>query len=701
MYELSIAAKYLIPRWKQLSVSIISMVSVLVITVVVWLVVVFFSVTNGLTSSWIDKLIALTAPVRIVPTSHYYHSYFYLADSISEASDYNLKTLAEKLHAADSDPYNPESDEELPFNWPAAELDSEGKLKDPVKTAFTAINSLKGIPGLSAGDYEMTIANLSLKLQREQSQNTLSQSSYVGSLDPENPRLLNAIKQPSMADLSNLLASLAQRFNESSDEQPGLIQLEDKEIVQKRLKAFFSHVTIRKLIVPEKGWRLPRELLPQNAVWDVTLVKRNNYLQRIIVNQETGRAAGQQSINGLTLEPGKLKVEDNQLVLISPDAGATPIPAYAQLYLSPGSVIDAELIESSLSDAHDSTALKFNMQIPVQGQTLSGSASYGFLQIAKASINTHFSSEPRYSPFWMYGLQTSKSEAVKLFLPTMEGLGEGVLLPKSFQASGVLAGDRGYLSYYAPSISSVQEQRIPVFVAGFYDPGIIPIGGKYVLTSKEITTLIRSFYDHEEAPFSNGINVRFESPDDADRVKNMLEKAFDEAGISPFWKIETFREYEFTRDIIQQLQSEKRLYTLLATLIIIVACSNIISMLIILVNDKKMEIGILRSMGATSFSIALIFGTCGVVMGAVGSLLGTLAAFITLKNIQPLVDFIGRMQGYEMFNPVFYGESLPSEISFEALSFVVATTAFISLVAGIIPAIKASLLKPSAILKAE
>ena len=48
MYELSVARKYLVPRWRQLSVSVISVISVLVIALVVWLIVVFFSVTNGL-----------------------------------------------------------------------------------------------------------------------------------------------------------------------------------------------------------------------------------------------------------------------------------------------------------------------------------------------------------------------------------------------------------------------------------------------------------------------------------------------------------------------------------------------------------------------------------------------------------------------------------------------------------------------------
>jgi lipoprotein-releasing system permease protein len=106
-------------------------------------------------------------------------------------------------------------------------------------------------------------------------------------------------------------------------------------------------------------------------------------------------------------------------------------------------------------------------------------------------------------------------------------------------------------------------------------------------------------------------------------------------------------------------------------------------------------------MGAGSKSIALIFGICGVVMGAVGSLLGIAAALLTLFYINELVGWISRIQGYELFNPVFYGTSLPSELSFEALSFVLLTTIFISLLAGIVPAVKASMIRPAMILRAE
>ena len=222
-----------------------------------------------------------------------------------------------------------------------------------------------------------------------------------------------------------------------------------------------------------------------------------------------------------------------------------------------------------------------------------------------------------------------------------------------------------------------------------------------MIVPQEVTSVIRAAYKQDDLVQGNGINVRFRDLDRADEVKARLQKAFEAAGIASYWKVETYREYDFTKDVIQQLSSEKNLFTLLATIIIVVACSNIISMLIILVNDKKLEIGILRSMGATSGSIAAIFGLCGIVMGVLGSAIGILAALFTLRHLQVLVNVISKIQGYDLFNPLYYGETLPSQLSWEAIAFVIATTAFVSLISGLVPAIKASMMRPSAILRAE
>lgn len=651
MFELSVARKYLAPRWRQLSVSIISLISILVIALVVWLIVVFFSVTNGLEKGWVQKLIALTAPIRVTPTQAYYDSHYFLVDSISANSDYATKSIREKLEAASSDPYDPNSDEEPPANWKEPVYNADGSLKDIVKDTFAAIQTVDGV---TAKDFEVTMSNLKLKMVRtggnQQTQAVITQSTYLGSIDLQNPSLQQTLRPITAEDFSNSLYMLSL----SADDDVGYA---GPKSLQANLQSFFNTATITELKPKQAAWSLPRNLIPEQAVFQAILLKDG----KILLTNQLPKGS---KILKLEKRDGQVFVDDVSLA-----AGidiVTDIPA-----------ISATVVEKSLETAKRLTDIQFEVAFKLQGVPVKGVLSYGNdLTIAQAQLKNA-------EPVWK---QTS---------------GDGILVPKAFKESGVLVGDRGYISYYTPTTSSVQEQRLPIYVAGFYDPGIISIGGKFILADPEIVSLIRSAHQQDQTTYSNGINVRFDDLEKADTVKAALLAALKKAGVEQYWTVETYKEYDFTKDLLEQLKSDKTLFTLISTIIIIVACSNIISMLIIMVNDKKTEIGILRSMGASCGSIAAIFGICGIVMGMLGSLIGTFTAYITLKNLDSLILALNSLQGHNAFNPVFYGDTLPNEISYEALVFVVAATTAISLIAGIVPAIKASLLRPSAILRSE
>ena len=184
-------------------------------------------------------------------------------------------------------------------------------------------------------------------------------------------------------------------------------------------------------------------------------------------------------------------------------------------------------------------------------------------------------------------------------------------------------------------------------------------------------------------------------------MKEKIADRFERAGIAPYWKAATYDEFEFSKDLLLQFQSDRTLLLLIAAIILIVACSNIISLLVLLVNDKKKEIAILQSMGASFRSIAAIFGACGVAMGLLSCLLGSALALFTLKHLDSLVSFLSAIQGRAAFNPAFFGNSLPNQLSYEALLFVLIATPILSLAAGLIPAIKASRIRPSHVLRSE
>ena len=659
MFELSVALKYLTPRWRQLSVSIISLISILVIALVVWLVVVFFSVTNGLTNSWIDKMIALTAPVRITPTEDYYNSYYYNVDSISGNSGYQLKSLSEKLAAEGGDPYDPSADEEVAHDWLSPDMDSKGALKDPVKLAFAAIQHLdKKYEHPKGSIYEVAGGQLRLFLDKR-GRSVIEQAVYLSSYDTHNNLLNNSVLPITQAGITNLHRSAFRGHDDSlttNSEEKALEFSRSANLQVARLKN-------DSLYLPNDTFSSPTSLQA------IGLYKDKQLIKLLIADETASQELIDQHSVGYLPEKGLLTMSQAKKSFPEGTEIDHRIPAY---------FIDHEQFAVTPS------AEQFELNFIVQNLPVART-------VPLTSLSPVYYETVPDQPLWFdHGL------------PAPSTYGDPILLPKSYKDAGVLVGDQGSIGYFIPTATSIQEQRTPIYVAGFYDPGIIPYGGKFIIARDEIVSAARSAKANEDLRNpTTGINLHLLDRNQADDVKAALLAAFENAGINRYWKIETYKEYDFAKDLIMQLGSEKRLFSLLATIIIIVACSNIISMLIILVNDKKKEIGILRSMGATSRSITMIFGTCGIVMGVMGSILGTLAALITLNNLQSIIDFISWVQGYEMFNPVFYGEALPSDISFEAFMFVVTVTGVISLLAGVIPAVKACLLKPSATLRAE
>ena len=490
MFEFSIARKYLIPKKGHLSVSLIGVMSIFVIAVIVWLLLVFLSVTEGIEKNWLQKLTALNGPIQITPTKEYYSSYYYQIDSISSLSGYSSKTIKEKIYAKISDPYLEEVDMEIPSSWQRPDRAPDGRLKDPVKEAGAILEKVKGqYPELYFQDYEMSGAILQLDLIRPSTtgsvRSVLTQASYLCSYDNENP-----------------------------------------------------------------------------------------YFQKIL---------------------------------------STPLNK----------------------------------------------------------------------------------------LPEISG--SEVILAKHYQESGVQIGDRGYLSYSSQGQTLGNEQKIPVYVAGFYDPGIMAVGTKFVFVPNRVTEKINTmqgqfFLDREGA---NGIRLWFSNLDNTALIKNRIQEEFSKAGIDSYWKVSSFWEYDFAKELLRQFQSDRYLFSLIGIIILFVASSNIISLLILMVSNKKKEIGILRAMGASSYSIALIFGSCGIFFGIMGSILGISLASVTLYYLDPLVHFLSSFQGHELFQPSFYGDHLPNSLSTSAIQFILISAPVIAMISGLIPAIKASRMQPCEILRGD
>jgi lipoprotein-releasing system permease protein len=641
MFELSVALKYLILKRKQLSVSLISLMSIGVISLVVWLLLLFLSITEGIERGWLEKLTALNAPLRINPTPAYFNSYYYQIDTISEASGFLHKSIGEKAEALSPNPYSLESDVEIPKYWPAIDKSSDGSMKDPVKKAYEILKA----KDLTYQDYEISGALMRLELIRSQSQlitargdltqSNLTQASYIASFAENSPYVRSLISKPTVKDLNNLF------------------YLANLHILS--LDSLLNQVDIKSVKTSNSYWRFPAELLPEKKQFFVEPYLQQGKLSHFVFNKKKG-------------EP--LVRIGNDLIFRGERHPLSTI------------IFTTEELQFTISAIEKNSAqtlsdIQFKVDGRLQGESIGGKIAWDGLEIADASVGNLQEIAPASS--------------------------SGIFLAKSYQENGVRIGDRGYLSYTAPTASSIQEQRLPIYVAGFYDPGIMAVGNRCILAPGSIVRAISvsSHASHLSPSESNGIHVWFPNLSDAEKIKKEITAAFKEAKIDSYWNVSTFHEYEFAKDLMQQFQSDRYLFTLVGIIILTVACCNIISLLVLLVNDKKKEIGILQAMGASTKSIAAIFGLCGVTVGVLSSLIGIGAAFLTLHNIDSVVGVLSVLQGHDAFNAAFYGKSLPSEISSNALLFVIIATPIISLLAGLVPAIKACRLRPSAILRSE
>ena len=371
------------------------------------------------------------------------------------------------------------------------------------------------------------------------------------------------------------------------EDAPDHIVSFEHQIFQHRLRSFIEYVDVLQLKTPVGGWVLPKSVLNslnEDRSFDVIAIYSENKMSRIFIPQHVKEIIPLQNEiqeGGFTTKIGKLAIpsaeNSNRTMTLKIDGEPIQNLSGRIPLIIPGNIVfHAELSQNSIPAATQGSDLRFSITLNIQETELKGKVPLGRLEIGLATIKTQFSEAPKYPPFWVYQETQKGSEEIHLFLPSDVSIGEGVILPKSFRDAGVLVGDRGYLSYFTPTVSTVQEQRIPIFVGGFYDPGIIPMGEYFVLVNKDLTTLVRSTYNQEDRSISNGINIRFDDIQQADQVKSEIITALKASDMDRYWNVETYREYDFAKEVIQQLHSEKRIFTLISIVIIIVACSNIL-----------------------------------------------------------------------------------------------------------------------------
>jgi lipoprotein-releasing system permease protein len=133
-----------------------------------------------------------------------------------------------------------------------------------------------------------------------------------------------------------------------------------------------------------------------------------------------------------------------------------------------------------------------------------------------------------------------------------------------------------------------------------------------------------------------------------------------------------------------------------------VAAFNIVSTLVMVVTDKRPDIAILRTLGASPGRIMAIFMIQGTTIGVIGTLLGIVGGIALALNVEPIVAGIESLFGIHFLDPnIYYISKLPSDLRFNDVAWVSTGAFLMSVLATLYPAWRAARTDPAEALRYE
>lgn len=155
-------------------------------------------------------------------------------------------------------------------------------------------------------------------------------------------------------------------------------------------------------------------------------------------------------------------------------------------------------------------------------------------------------------------------------------------------------------------------------------------------------------------------------------------------------------------NFFKAIQLEKRVMFIILALIVAVAAFNIVSTLVMAVTDKRADIAILRTMGATPQAIRWMFVVQGAMIGVIGTVSGAVLGILLALNIETVVPWIERTFHVQFLaKDVYYISDLPSKLMWSDVGTIVGLSIVLSLVATLYPSARAASMNPAEALRYE
>lgn len=293
-------------------------------------------------------------------------------------------------------------------------------------------------------------------------------------------------------------------------------------------------------------------------------------------------------------------------------------------------------------------------------------------------------------------LQANKMISDNLIAGSIEGYSRGqpkIILGKTLARNlGVYVGDDVSLmsSEGTHTVMGFVPRMMRVEVAGVFEVGMHQYDSALMFLPVEVA---QNFY--KLGDMMTSIEVTVENPA---AIKSMLPVL--DSVLKPEGRVTTW--VDANRQFFQALQVERVAMFIILALIVVVAAFNIITGQMMTVNEKKRDIAILRTMGATRRDVLRLFFFSGFWIGIIGTFLGVALGLLVIWQLHPIVGFIESVMNVQLFSgEVYFLSSLPAKIVWSELGLIVAVSLSLSLLASLYPAWRATRLDPVEALRNE
>jgi len=311
---------------------------------------------------------------------------------------------------------------------------------------------------------------------------------------------------------------------------------------------------------------------------------------------------------------------------------------------------------------------------------------------AETDADTPAADAARKDPF-----KTARPDEGRTMDPAKEqftGIVPGIGLASFRDSTGVdrflvLPGDDVKITF--PTAGTPPKAVSDTFtIVDFYESKMSEYDSNFVFVPIAALQRMRGMIDPQTGiPSVNSIQVKLKDGADLELVRDQLRKAFP----AELYAISTWRDKQ--GPLLSAVDMEMAVLNILLFMIIAVAGFGILAIFFMIVVEKTRDIGILKSLGASSTGIAAIFLGYGLFLGAVGAGAGLALGLAITWNINRIRAAVEWFTGERVFDPsIYYFFKIPTIVHPATVLWIIAGAVAIAVAASVLPALRAARLHP-------